>query len=241
MTAPTNAHINQSECSRAAVAGGTVLTARRSSWKRKKLGNLPDLSENLVQCFWEQSTVPVDSAVSTNYHLACIQPGSVPDSWACEACISTGIGWANCRYLGKSKKSKTGVCSMIHKTVPPWIMEPIRHPKQTQLKLTIEIGSSPGCLLHAGETRYQAVIIQVFNVGPTVREILQAHWKTAEGPLAVALKEDLMRSITLGFKMAYATNQITGLSNFDIFLDIDDQFLISINPCMSTELRAADD
>jgi hypothetical protein len=27
------------------------------------------------------------------------------------------------------------------------------------------------------------------------------HWKNAEGPLSVALKDDLARSITLGFKM----------------------------------------
>jgi hypothetical protein len=31
--------------------------------------------------------------------------------------------------------------------------------------------------------------------------MFQAHWKTAEGPLAAALKNDLTRSVTLGFKM----------------------------------------
>ncbi|KAJ7661089.1 hypothetical protein B0H17DRAFT_1144793 [Mycena rosella] len=100
MNVPANAHINQS---------GTVPAARRSSRKHKKLEDLPDLSENLVQCLCGQSAVPVDSAASTNvaqfriesceikwYHLASIRQGSVPDNWACEACISTGIGRAKC-------------------------------------------------------------------------------------------------------------------------------------------------
>ncbi|KAJ7668014.1 hypothetical protein B0H17DRAFT_1142668 [Mycena rosella] len=47
--------------------GGTVPAARHSSRKRlKKRGDFPDLSENLVQCLWGQSAVPVDSAASTN-------------------------------------------------------------------------------------------------------------------------------------------------------------------------------
>ncbi|KAJ6597760.1 hypothetical protein DFH09DRAFT_1304527 [Mycena vulgaris] len=126
------------------------------------------------------------------------------------------------------------------------------------LKLTLELGSGPGYFLHAGEAKGRAVIVKVFNERPTVREQLEstvalskglmhpnvlriegvsspaslvhfimyenAHWKTAEGLLAAALKDDLAKSIILGFKM------IAGLSNFDIFLDVDDRFLISINP-----------
>ncbi|KAJ7269054.1 hypothetical protein C8J57DRAFT_1509267 [Mycena rebaudengoi] len=71
-------------------------------------------------------------------------------------------------------------------------------------------------------------------------------WKNAECPLAVALKENLERSIVLGFKMvgglASGMNYLAiqgisfaamGVKNFDIFLDSDDRFLISINPCMA--------
>ncbi|KAF7333458.1 hypothetical protein MVEN_02361900 [Mycena venus] len=74
------------------------------------------------------------------------------------------------------------------------------------------------------------------------------YWKAAEGPLAAALKNDLTRSITLGFKlvaglssgMDHLTTQgislaSLGAENFDIFLDIDDRFLISINLRMSIE------
>ncbi|KAJ7935246.1 SCA7, zinc-binding domain-containing protein [Mycena leptocephala] len=67
-----------------------------------------------------------------------------------------------------------------------------------------------------------------------------AFWKTAEVPLAAALKRDLTKSVTLGFKMIaglssgmnYLTGQgiYLGVENLDIFLDIDDRFLISINP-----------
>ncbi|KAJ7119536.1 hypothetical protein C8R44DRAFT_877960 [Mycena epipterygia] len=72
------------------------------------------------------------------------------------------------------------------------------------------------------------------------------HWKNVEGPLAAALKDDLMRSITLGFKMiaglSSAMNhlRVQGISlapleveNFDVFLDVGDRFLISINPQMA--------
>ncbi|KAJ6560107.1 hypothetical protein B0H19DRAFT_109191 [Mycena capillaripes] len=68
------------------------------------------------------------------------------------------------------------------------------------------------------------------------------YWKNAEGPLAAALKHDLNRSIALGFKMiagfAAGMNYLSvqglslgsmGVENFDVFLDVDDRFLISIN------------
>ncbi|KAJ7481021.1 hypothetical protein B0H11DRAFT_2023904 [Mycena galericulata] len=74
-----------------------------------------------------------------------------------------------------------------------------------------------------------------------------AQWKTAEGPLAAALKDDLIRSVNLGFKMiaglSSGMNHLIvqgislgslGIENFDILLDIDDRFLISINPPIST-------
>ncbi|KAJ7227501.1 hypothetical protein GGX14DRAFT_539425 [Mycena pura] len=160
--------------------------------------------------------------------------------------------------------------------------------RKKHLKVTGEIGSGPGYLLHFGETKGKAIIVKVFNAGPTVREQLEstvallkglihpnvlqiegvssraeltqfiiyehAYWKMAEGPLATALKEDLTRSITLGFKMIAGLSSgmnylgLQGISlaplgaeNFDIFLDIDDRFLISINPRISTETEVAED
>ncbi|KAJ7435732.1 hypothetical protein FB451DRAFT_250069 [Mycena latifolia] len=146
--------------------------------------------------------------------------------------------------------------------------------RNKHLKLTLEIGSDPGYFLHAGEAKDRAVIVKVFNAGPTVRQQLEstvdlskglmhpnvlriegvsspasmthfiayenAYWKTAEGPLAAALKDDSTRSITLGFKMIAGLSagmnhlNVQGMSlaslgaeNFDILLDINDRFLIS--------------
>ncbi|KAJ7432098.1 hypothetical protein B0H11DRAFT_2127452 [Mycena galericulata] len=144
-----------------------------------------------------------------------------------------------------------------------------------RLKLTHEIGSGPGYLIHAGENKGRAIIVKVFNAGPTSRKQLEltvalskelVHpnvlriegisaptspihfiayenvWKNAEGPLAAALKDDLSRSISLGLKMIagisagmnYLTVQGISLAalsveNFDIFLDVKEKFLISIN------------
>ncbi|KAJ7216898.1 hypothetical protein C8J57DRAFT_1732406 [Mycena rebaudengoi] len=68
------------------------------------------------------------------------------------------------------------------------------------------------------------------------------HSKNAEGPLATALRDNLDRSITLGFKLVGGLSagmnhiRVQGISlaslgeqNFDVFLDINDRFLISIN------------
>ncbi|KAJ7116209.1 hypothetical protein C8R43DRAFT_1038328 [Mycena crocata] len=148
--------------------------------------------------------------------------------------------------------------------------------RNKHLELTREIGSGPGYFLHAGRAKGRAVIIKVFNAGPTVREQLEAtvalskglmhpnvlriqgvsaaasfthfityenaHWKMAEGPLAAALKDDLTRSVTLGFRMiaglASGMNHLAvqGVSlasmrpqDFDILLDVDDRFLICAN------------
>ncbi|KAJ7860594.1 hypothetical protein B0H14DRAFT_3863713 [Mycena olivaceomarginata] len=156
-------------------------------------------------------------------------------------------------------------------------------PKE-HLKLIHEIGRGPGYLLHAGRNNSRAVIVKVFNKGPTVRQQLEStvalskelmhpnvlriegisslastshfivyengHCKNAEGPLAAALKDDLARSITLGFKMIAGLSAgmnhlcLQGLSlglmspdNFDIFFDVDDRILISINP---PQLRKVD-
>ncbi|KAF7361304.1 hypothetical protein MSAN_01162900 [Mycena sanguinolenta] len=69
------------------------------------------------------------------------------------------------------------------------------------------------------------------------------HWQNAEGPLAMALKTDLKRSITLGFRMVAGLSaglnhllvqgifkRPMGAENFDIFLDVDDRFVLSVHP-----------
>ncbi|KAJ7613948.1 hypothetical protein FB45DRAFT_1110888 [Roridomyces roridus] len=69
-----------------------------------------------------------------------------------------------------------------------------------------------------------------------------AYWKTAEGPLAGALRDGLDRSVVLGFKLVaglssginYLNVQDTSIvlraEDFDVFLDVNDRFLLSINP-----------
>ncbi|KAK7013771.1 hypothetical protein R3P38DRAFT_2545599, partial [Favolaschia claudopus] len=72
------------------------------------------------------------------------------------------------------------------------------------------------------------------------------YWRDAKGPLARALKDGLLRSIDLGLRMVCsivaAINylEVQGVSlqsmqakNFDVFLDIEDRFVISINPSQS--------
>ncbi|KAJ7657502.1 hypothetical protein B0H17DRAFT_1145879 [Mycena rosella] len=141
----------------------------------------------------------------------------------------------------------------------------------------------------------RAVIVKVFNAGPTVREQLEltvalskdlmygpkfgliSHWKSAEGPLAAALKDDLTKSMTgiqndsdnltdcwilrrfltlplLGYSIFCVVLQsgmnhlsvhgismaALGVENFDIFLDVNDRFLISLNPQLSREVDAPD-
>ncbi|KAJ6548773.1 hypothetical protein B0H19DRAFT_1162001 [Mycena capillaripes] len=81
-----------------------------------------------------------------------------------------------------------------------------------------------------------------------------AHWRTADGALAAALKDDLTRSVTLGFKMiaglSSGMNHLNvqgifpaslGIKNFDVFLDVNDRFLISINPPTSTNADDPED
>ncbi|KAJ7613944.1 hypothetical protein FB45DRAFT_874130 [Roridomyces roridus] len=92
-----------------------------------------------------------------------------------------------------------------------------------------------------------------------------AFWKAAEGSLAVALKDDLERSIVLGFKLSginYLDAQdltvpprvevwsaifLDGLhldvrQNYNVFLDINDRFLFSIDfPPSNTDTSQPDD
>ncbi|KAJ7604376.1 hypothetical protein DFH06DRAFT_1349511 [Mycena polygramma] len=167
------------------------------------------------------------------------------------------------------------------------------------LKLALQIGAGPGYLLHMGEVKGRAVVVKVFNSGPTVRERLEStvarsegllhpnvmriegvssaqsmtHFiayedarKTAEFPLAAALREDLTKNgngvaanlldcrtlceyvlnrplleylpfLGMLFKSAmnylmsaYSTSPWSlGVENFDVLLDANDRFLISIN------------
>ncbi|KAJ7269325.1 hypothetical protein B0H12DRAFT_32950 [Mycena haematopus] len=103
------------------------------------------------------------------------------------------------------------------------------------LKLSSEIGRGPGYYFSVGKIKGRAVIVQVFDRGPTQRKRFEsivslsrglmhpnllriketsspmssiayiayenAFWKFAAGPLATALKDDLERSVILGFKM----------------------------------------
>ncbi|KAK7022521.1 hypothetical protein R3P38DRAFT_2533290 [Favolaschia claudopus] len=76
------------------------------------------------------------------------------------------------------------------------------------------------------------------------------HWMNAEGPLAAALKDDLTRSVSLGFKMVGGLSaginhlQVQEISlhsmdakNFDVFLDADDRFVISMNSSPSQDMN----
>ncbi|KAJ7331396.1 hypothetical protein DFH08DRAFT_307995 [Mycena albidolilacea] len=144
------------------------------------------------------------------------------------------------------------------------------------LKLTREIGNGSGYFLHAGEHQGRALILKVFNPGPSARQRMESTvalsqglmhpnvlriegissptsptqfiayengpWLNAAGPLAIALKEDVPRSLVLGFRMiaglasginnlkvnAISLSPMT-VENFDIFLDVNDRFLISID------------
>ncbi|KAJ7604820.1 hypothetical protein DFH06DRAFT_274380 [Mycena polygramma] len=75
--------------------------------------------------------------------------------------------------------------------------------------------------------------------------------KSAEGPLADALKDGVPESVALGFHMVAGLSaginylgiqgismRTMGVENFDIFLDIGDRFMISINPSSSTRDKA---
>ncbi|KAJ7150070.1 hypothetical protein C8R43DRAFT_1191919 [Mycena crocata] len=75
------------------------------------------------------------------------------------------------------------------------------------------------------------------------------YWKNAEGPLAAALKNNVSTSVTLGLKMVAGLSKsgtnhldVQGISlalmrpeNFDRLLDIDDRFVLSISPSISSE------
>ncbi|KAJ6520233.1 hypothetical protein C8R45DRAFT_954386 [Mycena sanguinolenta] len=177
---------------------------------------------------------------------------------------------------------------------PPFSPEPVEEEEEEEeddiqhLKLSREIGRGPGYHFSVGKIKGRAVIVQVFDRGPTQRKRFEstvslskslmhpnllrikatsspmstidfiayenAFWQFAAGPLATALTEDLDRSVTLGFKMVSQLSQgmnyiydqgisfaSLGSENFDVFMDQNDRFLISVNPSTSNQKDASQD
>ncbi|KAJ7651905.1 hypothetical protein B0H17DRAFT_1147501 [Mycena rosella] len=156
--------------------------------------------------------------------------------------IASGPGY--CLHAGEAKG----------RAVIVKVFNPSATVREQQLELTVALSKE---IMHPNVLRVEGVSSP--ESMPHFIIYGNAHWKTAEGPLADALKDDLIRSITLGFKMIARLSSISlesgmhqlsvqgislaslGAENFDIFLDINDRFLISINPPMSTETDAAYD
>ncbi|KAJ6460684.1 hypothetical protein C8R47DRAFT_1242447 [Mycena vitilis] len=103
---------------------------------------------------------------------------------------------------------------------------------QQRLKATAALSSE---LMHPNILHMEGISSLTSLVHFIVYE--DVYWKNAEGPLAVALKVDLKRSITLGFKMVegfsagvdylFAQGISLDLENLDVFLDVDDRFILS--------------
>ncbi|KAJ6618056.1 hypothetical protein B0H10DRAFT_2218015 [Mycena sp. CBHHK59/15] len=77
---------------------------RRSGRKRKEREDLGDWSAALESCICGSPAAPLDDSEHPNavlcknegcetkwYHLRCLEWGSVPDNWVCEACLSAGF------------------------------------------------------------------------------------------------------------------------------------------------------
>ncbi|KAJ7649751.1 hypothetical protein FB45DRAFT_1017204 [Roridomyces roridus] len=114
--------------------------------------------------------------------------------------------------------------------------------RNKHLSLAREIGRGPGYLLHASKIKSRAVIVKVFNASS--RNARERNGRQRQGH---SLRDDLDQSIVLGFKMIsdlssgmdyLSTQGITlprGPENFDVFLDVNDRFLVSINPPVGTK------
>ncbi|KAJ7192307.1 hypothetical protein GGX14DRAFT_406411 [Mycena pura] len=74
---------------------------RRSVRKRKARDDIAEISAALQNCLCGSSAAPADDSDYPNvahcknegcetkwYHLACLERGSVPNNWVCEACLS---------------------------------------------------------------------------------------------------------------------------------------------------------
>ncbi|KAJ7808705.1 hypothetical protein B0H14DRAFT_2868866 [Mycena olivaceomarginata] len=112
-----------------------------------------------------------------------------------------------------------------------------------QLESTVTLSKG---LMHPNVLRIEGISSSMSLIQFIAYE--SVYWRNTESSLATALKNDLTRSITLGFKMA-GINHIgaQGISmrsmdaqNFDVFLDVDDRFLISINPSWTQNTDSID-
>ncbi|KAJ7481010.1 hypothetical protein B0H11DRAFT_2280302, partial [Mycena galericulata] len=112
---------------------------------------------------------------------------------------------------------------------------------QKRLEWTLALSEG---LLHPNVLRIEGISSPTSSTHFLVYE--SVGWKNAEGPLAAALKENLPRSITLGFKLIAGLSSgidylrlqgiflgSMGAENFDLLLDTDDRFLLSMNPHFS--------
>ncbi|KAK7022499.1 hypothetical protein R3P38DRAFT_2710462 [Favolaschia claudopus] len=106
-----------------------------------------------------------------------------------------------------------------------------------RLEATVELTKG---LLHPNILRIEGISSEASSTQFIAYK--HVHWMNAEGPLAAALKSDLTRSVNLGFKMVGGLSaginhlHVQGISleamnasNFDVFLDVDDRFVMSIN------------
>ncbi|KAJ7833529.1 hypothetical protein B0H14DRAFT_2591434 [Mycena olivaceomarginata] len=117
-------------------------------------------------------------------------------------------------------------------------------PLESLSVMELPVNTDPALLFRLREIEMRSI---QSAPGLKTEDMFQAYWRTAESALAAALKDKLTKSIILEFKMIAGVSSgmnhlgIQGISlaslgveNFDIFLDINDRFLISINPSMST-------
>ncbi|KAJ7157099.1 hypothetical protein C8R46DRAFT_419397 [Mycena filopes] len=140
--------------------------------------------------------------------------------------IGTGPGYL--LHAGRNKKRNRAVTVKVFNNGP-----------STRQQLELEVTLFKG-LLHPNIPRLQGISSSTSS--PQFIAYEEFRWKQAKGPLATAL-QSRVRSIELGFKMvadisaglSYISMQQLNMGpmtvqNFDVFLDVDDRFLILINP-----------
>ncbi|KAJ6597632.1 hypothetical protein DFH09DRAFT_1304416 [Mycena vulgaris] len=81
--------------------------------------------------------------------------------------------------------------------------------RKKHLKLTPELGSGPGYSLHAGEAKGRAVIVKVFNAGPTVREQLESPVALSEGFISISNRMAALALILLLAAVALAARLVS--------------------------------
>ncbi|KAJ7817453.1 hypothetical protein B0H14DRAFT_3474643 [Mycena olivaceomarginata] len=88
--------------------------SRRSGRKRKERDELKGLAAALEACICGSSATPADETEYPNvarcknegcetkwYHLKCLEMGSVPEGWVCQACLSGDGGRSKRRRIAK--------------------------------------------------------------------------------------------------------------------------------------------